>query len=100
VKTLSAARLKGKCPAGQDRPRPGTLTRRMYDLLVANKGIPLDVPLTMFEGTRARGQAAAIIEALRNIYGLDIRKLGVRRWVLAGEWFGKVYVDYIAEKIE
>lgn len=37
---------------------------------------------------------------LRDFYGLDIRNFGRRRWCLVGEWFGKEYKDYIAEKIK
>ena len=48
--------------------------------------------------------------ALIDVYGLDIRSRShpgawgtgssEREYILAGEWFGKVYVDYIAEQLE
>lgn len=51
----------------------------------------------------------ANLEALRSRWGLDVRTWhGSRpghygtvpgcRWLLAGEWFGKVYVDYTQEE--
>lgn len=92
---------KGRVTSRQSSPREGTKLRRMYDLLMASKGLPLDTPLAMFGMTaESRSNNAGIyIENLRNFYGLDIRKLEPGRWVLAGEWFGKVYIDYIAERI-
>lgn len=79
-------------------PREGTRLRRMYDLLQANKGLPIDIYLACFEGVKP-GVAGANIEQLQDFYGLDIRKIKYGRWVLAGEWFGKVYVDYIADRL-
>lgn len=76
-------------------PKEGTKLRCLYDLLMANKGLPIDLPLTRFGGNR-NGIA---IEQLRDFYGLDIRKLKSKRWVLAGEWFGKTYRDYIADRL-
>lgn len=50
------------------------------------------------------------IEMLKNFYGLDIRCFGRAagykgrgsapgRWCLVGEWFGREYKDYLAERI-
>lgn len=80
-------------------PREGTRLRECYDLLQANKGIPV-------EWRRGLVDSTAVIY-LSDYYGLDIRLLqkGDSRtgrkplYVLAGEWFGKVYVDYIAEQV-
>lgn len=38
-----------------------------------------------------------LLENLRSFYGLDIRRISRTKWCLVGEWFGKVYVDYLAE---
>jgi hypothetical protein len=75
-------------------PREGTRRRELYDLFKANEGIPIRAKFTRCD----RGS----MSALQDSYGLDIRCL--RRgpgstWVLAGEWFGSEYVDYIAQRI-
>lgn len=95
----SAAVAKGHfAPSSHRAPKEGTRLRRLYDLLMANKGVPIEQPLTMFEN-RPAGVAGALIEQLRNYYGLDIRKLRYGRWVLAGEWFGTTYRDYIVDRL-
>lgn len=73
----------------QQLPREGTEIRRAYDLLYANKGTPVKISF----GWHSR------LENLRNIYGLDIVKTRKGEWCLIGEWFGKVYIDYVAEKV-
>lgn len=90
----SAAVAKGKrAPLTQLVPRDGTKVRALYDLLMLNKGLPVDLPLTLLYNSGS-------IEHLRNFYGMDIRKLGYGRWVFAGEWFGPTYLDYVADRIE
>ena len=91
MKMESAAAAKGK-GRGQShiKPREGSRTRFLYDMFMSNKGIPITYT----------ANEPAKIEALRDYYGLDIRCLGCRRWVLAGEWFGPVYIDYIADEIK
>lgn len=37
------------------------------------------------------------LQRLQNDYGLDIRKIKRGSWVLAGEWNGSIYIDYIAQ---
>lgn len=68
----------------------------MFDLLMANKGVPISVRLSLFEGQRCTG---AVIRDLQDYYGLDIRKIRNGEWVLAGEWIGRTYVDYIADHL-
>jgi len=87
----SAASAKGR-GVRNPRPREGTKLRAIHDLFVANKGIPIAFSTS---GAPARAR----IEQLRNFYGLDIRCLARGRWVLAGEWYGSTYVDYIADVI-
>jgi len=78
-------------------PREGTAIREIYDLFQANKGVPIE-----FTIPRNR----RVVDSLIDFYGLDIRCLhrgrrhcGKSRWVLAGEWFGSVYVDYVAAHV-
>lgn len=81
-------------------PRPGTRLRELYDLLQSHKGKP--VPVFGF-GSRSVLQPA--LNQLRDFYGLDIRLTkGVRKhgnripeFTLVGEWFGKVYIDYMVK---
>lgn len=77
-------------------PAEGTRLRRLYDLFANNKGIVIEGAVTRFDNSRYSLSPA--IEQLRNFYGMDIRKLGYKRWVLAGEWFGTTYRDYMADR--
>jgi hypothetical protein len=74
-----------------EHPHEGTRTRELYDFFKANEGVPLK--LTISRNDRAK------ITALQDVYGLDIRCVRYGTWVLAGEWFGSRYVDYIAQRI-
>jgi hypothetical protein len=95
MESAGAAKGHGMAVASQTnlKPKEGTKLRARYDLFMANKGVPIDRPLSGKRNPR-------LIHDLRDYYGLDIRCLGYRRWVLAGEWFGPVYIDYIADKIK
>lgn len=96
MRQLSAAqikrRLKGKkiTPPSLE-PRDGTYTRSVYDLFMRSPGKPVEFKV---------GKSKIIIRTLQDTYGLDIRRLkqghkeSKSLWVLAGEWFGPVYVDY------
>lgn len=85
----------------QEKPRDGSRTRAIYDLLQAGKGRPVEIEIT------GKSSVGVIIVQLENFYGLDIRRLQngscctgrKSKYVLAGEWFGRVYVDYIAEHL-
>ena len=95
----SAAQSKGlHGDTSQSIPREGTRLRRMYDLLMANKGLPIKVSLTRFEN--APYHTGQFVHQLQDFYGLDIRRIHNSRWVLAGEWFGSTYKDYIAERLQ
>jgi hypothetical protein len=61
-----------------------------------NRGRWVDISPSSF-GIKYSGHMGSISEALINRYGLDIRK-GHGKWLLAGEWFGKVYIDYVVEQ--
>lgn len=94
----AAKRTTTRMRPHRTEPHEGTYIRRMYDLLKQSKGQPIETSLSMFEGRP--GVAAQAIEYLRDFYGLDIRKIQQGRWVLAGEWFGCEYRDYISEHLE
>jgi hypothetical protein len=83
-----------------DKPSEGSRIREIYDLLMASKGRVVLIDLTHSGDDRR-------LASLQDFYGLDIRivRRGRRRAgrsteiVLAGEWFGRVYIDYIAEHL-
>jgi hypothetical protein len=71
-------------------PREGTKIREVYDLFQANKGLPIAFTIAKHQGR---------IPNLVDYYGLDIRCIRDGTWVLAGEWFGRVYVDYVIQHL-
>lgn len=79
-----------------DAPGEGTMARKYYDLFKSQPGIPIKMSWSMFLSRNP----TAIKQRLINEYGLDIRCLKKGLWVLAGEWHGRVYIDYIAEQIK
>jgi hypothetical protein len=95
---LSAAEIKhpDRTTNSQLIPKEGTKIRKIYDLLMENRGRWVNVSPSSF-GIKLTGQMGGISEVLMNRYGLDIRK-DYGKWLLAGEWFGKVYIDYVVEK--
>ncbi len=103
MKQASVASMKGRNKGRllQQLPRVGTETRRIYDLLYANKGTPVRVCFSNYKCKKAKEKSVwwATLESLRNFYGLDIIKTNRDEWCLIGEWFGKIYIDYVAEKV-
>jgi hypothetical protein len=98
MRCASVSQIKGKARNKTgERPRQGSKLGQFYDQLMANRGLPVSV-------TRSKVAAQQIIQ-LRDFYGLDIRSVSKRgrggwaAYVLAGEWFGRVYIDYIAERL-
>lgn len=102
ARTMSIGRFKNG-QGGYRRPVPaeGTRLRELYDLFKANEGVPVAV-------ATSRGRP---VDDLTDFYGLDIMCLIPGRggapphnvkpvYVLAGEWFGMEYVDYIARHLE
>jgi len=69
-------------------PQDGSKIREMYDFFLSRKGQVVSPRIS-----------ARLREDLQSYYGLDIRKVGYGQWVLCGEWFGKVYIDYLAEHL-
>src|SRR5882672_2543672 len=87
--------LKGNKKHGaplQKIPKEGTKTLELYDLFQANKGKIIHKPISKIYNS-------VFIRALTDYYGLDIMNLGYGKWVLAGEWVGNNYVDYIAAEL-
>jgi hypothetical protein len=81
-----------------DAPRPGTRLRTYFDFLMEHKGQWIKI-----RPCGSRSDLTALRYQLQNTYGLDLRRRGWStnaEWMLAGEWFGKVYVDYTAEARE
>ncbi len=107
MRMSSAARAKGSKMCGHTRlaPQDGTYLRQMYDLFKANPATPVCLP-----EFRQYSRNGGTLEQLRNFYGLDIRVFGEKRppadhpgcprkrYWLVGEWFGKTYVDYVADR--
>lgn len=86
----SAAAAKDQDTGSRNlRPGEGTKLRAVYDLFMANKGLPVQY----------KANTNSNLFQLVNFYGLDIRRIRNGRWVLAGEWFGPTYVDYIADRL-
>lgn len=66
-------------------PRPGTRLRAAHDLFLQNRGVPISYV-----------SDSNVVRQLTDHYGMDLRCIEPGKWVLAGEWMGKNYVDYIA----
>jgi hypothetical protein len=105
VVTVSQAKGKQTCP-GQVMPRPGTRIRNVYDILFAAPGQLIEAKYQDF-GFKGPGELSVAIEYLRNFYGLDIRLFGRRGrgvtgsvMLLAGEWRGRDYCDFVAKRLE
>lgn len=102
--TAHSIKGRGAGAPHQDAPCIGTHTRALYDLLFANAGRWF----TPSSWTGSGPNNGRTLDHLRDTYGLDVRcrKLGVpgrphggtrSQWLLAGEWHGRVYLDYVAD---
>lgn len=94
---LTAAELKrNKQSHAQNIPREGTKIRKVYDLFMGSKGKVIDFKVK--QCGKCPRQGSRVISYLIDCYGLDIRRISNGKWCLVGEWFGKVYVDYVVNK--
>src|SRR6266404_2959165 len=94
-KIFTAGAMKGISQHNKrDLPREGSKIRELYDLFMANKGKIIAISLNLNGDTSSNRRK----EYLQDSYGLDIRKVCNGKWILAGEWDGKVYIDYMANK--
>lgn len=118
MRPLSVAERQGKRNAStrQQQPREGSKIRQVYDRLVANKGRAVSIH-GIYKDTVTTQTA---LDQLRLFYGMDIRMLvrgfhakpypdsnGRQRvvqrdslYVLVGEWDGRAYIDYVAERLK
>jgi hypothetical protein len=94
VRTETAAEAKngwGHCYTTRDVPKPGTQLRLLYDFFKRNAGYMVRVPLVC----RSMGNQTKLRQQLIDFYGFDLRYGGPNNWLLAGEWVGAHYVDYV-----
>lgn len=90
-KNMSVSAIRGRNAFRRQIPKEGTRLRRLYDLLVSNRGKPIEVPMD------SRRFAQSMITQLVDFYGLDIRWFARGQYILVGEWVGKVYIDYLSD---
>jgi len=97
MRVITVSEMKGRDAPHRDYPTPGSLADQIYQRLTSSKGKIVD--LSDLRGKRSRDRWLAIGQ-LMDFYGLDIRKIHPRKhdalYVLAGEWFGSHYSDYVA----
>jgi hypothetical protein len=97
MRILSVTQMKGKA-AIQMWPAEGTMVRKVWDLLQANKGQFVCVyPLIVSSKPKCTA-AGHMRRYLTDFWGLDIAYKSGGMWCLVGEWKGKDYVDYLARK--
>lgn len=88
MKLASVSAVKrGKTEVVATLPRKGSHLREVHDRFLQNRGVPISF---------VTDKHGAVVRQLTDYYGLDIRNIEPGKWVLAGEWIGKNYVDYIA----
>ena len=91
MRQLPASYIKAgkRGPKIKDLPGSGTNLRKLYDMFMTNQGRVI--------AWHHRSWNSRNLDDLRDYHGLDIRRVGKGKWLLAGEWCGKVYVDYVAK---
>jgi hypothetical protein len=93
MRTVSAASAKSSRHHSTHKVlASGSKLRAVYDLFRSNAGRPIDFKIQYYP--------VSSLYQLIDIYGLDIRRIRNGRWMLAGEWFGRLYVDHTAPKPE
>lgn len=93
---LTVSSLKGRRGPIKERPDPGTYIGICYDTLQSSKGVKVYLGQVVPANGRKQRHIATIINVLDYTWGLDIIRCGKGYYILAGEWFGSKYVDYIA----
>lgn len=92
-----------------NEPTPGTRIRRLWDKLQANRGLMVELTDLGYHRSTTGTHLNHDLERLRDSWGLDIRvkrRGGIKGrrgqlpalYCLVGEWDGKVYIDYVAER--
>lgn len=93
-RVASVSSLKGRTDLViGSAPRQGSTIRAVYDALHRRAGRPV-----LFASADRR--LASTIETLRVYYGCDISRVDKRTYCLTGEWFGKRYEDYLAQRFK
>lgn len=86
--------------SGDGLPHEGSSIRQLYDVFKENAGYVIKFdPMVTRQWTRFYAQ----INQLRDFYGCDIRKVGgygAREYILAGEWIGAYYTDYVKARFD
>lgn len=98
MRVVTVSEMKrGKSSPHAEYPATGTYPREVYNILYAARGRVVDLGPPGHRYTQ-RGRAIA---RLRDEYGCDIRTAkGWNCFILAGEWFGSKYVDYVNAAID
>lgn len=100
MKSASVSMMKSRrrsCPQRMV-PKEGSRLRHLYDAIVSQKCEAVDISAITSELSKhARAQ---LMNQLRQNYELDIRRVGINKYSLVGEWVGAAYIDYLAEKQE
>lgn len=76
-------------------PKEVTRRRALYDLLTSNAGKWIYLSEIRALGYTKSNVIGSAFAWLRDDYGFDIR-CGYGKWILAGEYVGLGYIDYIA----
>jgi hypothetical protein len=106
--SVSDIKNKRRHASSRDQPREGTRLRFIYDKIFAEPGqwiifsAKKDFGWWSFASKDGAGSLGNMLDQLQNSYGLDIRTRRLagahgraqREVMLAGEWFGRVYIDY------
>lgn len=111
MRTASAGSIKGKSKLKNRIPKKGSCVRRLYDVFQSNKATAITPYCIMREfypddkiGPRLANRWIRSLNDLTDYYGLDIRQYGPNKYPkqywLVGEWFGSIYIDYVAERRE
>lgn len=110
MRTASAGSIKGKSKLKNKIPNEGTKSRVLYDVFQANKATPITPYLIMQElypdekNRAVHHRWCRGLNDLIDYYGLDIRPFNQRKhpqsYWLVGEWFGSIYIDYVAKRRE
>lgn len=100
MRVESVAEAKGRKVTGDGLPHEGSSIRQLYDVFRENAGYVIRFdPMVARRWSRFYAQ----INQLRDFYGCDIRKVGgygSREYILAGEWIGAHYTDYVKARFE
>jgi hypothetical protein len=89
VDSVSSIKAGKRTRIRNDVPEEGTKVRELHDYFLRYRGIP--VPFVCSRSFRN------FLPRLQDDYGFDLRCIKRGIWVLAGEWKGSIYIDYIAQ---